>query len=228
MNSKAKLWYLEHFDVMKKLSKDDLMSMEKAMVMKSLSKDTMLSFPKMRDSYVYFLKNGVVKIASMDDEGNELIKYLVKPGYLFGELALLESSEHPDDYAIAVEDCIVCFMEAEKMKQMMLALPEFNLRVRKMIGWRIRKVENRMRDMIFKDATTRIAEFLMEFVKEFGKEKNGGYTVKNFLTHDDIAKLTGTSRQTVTSVLNKFREEKQIQYDAKELSVYTLNAKILT
>lgn len=224
MNDKAKLWYLEHFDVLQKLSKDDLVNMEKAMVMKSLSKDTMLSFPEMRNSYVYFLKQGVVKIASIDDEGREMIKYLVKPGYLFGELALLESNEHPDDYAIAAEDCIVCFMEAEKMKQMMLALPEFNLRVRKMIGLRIRKVENRMRDMIFKDAKTRIAEFLIEFVKEFGKEENGGYRVKNFLTHDDIAKLTATSRQTVTSVLNILRQQNLIAYNEKELQVFTSKA----
>lgn len=224
MSDKAKLWYLEHFDVLQKLSKDDLVNMEKAMVMKSLSKDTMLSFPEMRGSYVYFLKTGVVKIASMDDEGREFIKYLVKPGYLFGELALLESSEHPDDYAIAAEDCIVCFMEVEKMKQMMMALPEFNLRVRKMIGLRIKKVENRMRDMIFKDAKTRIKEFLIEFVKEFGKEIDGGYKVKNFLTHDDIAKLTATSRQTVTSVLNALRQQNLIAYNEKELQIFTTKA----
>ncbi len=228
MSDKAKLWYLEHFDVLQKLSKDDLINMEKAMVMKSLSKDTMLSFPEMRNGYVYFLKQGVVKVATMDEEGREMIKYLVKPGYLFGELALLESNEHPDDYAIAVEDCIVCFMEAEKMKQMMMALPEFNLRVRKMIGWRIRKVENRMRDMIFKDAKTRIAEFLIEFVKEFGKKENSGYKVKNFLTHNDIAKLTATSRQTVTGVLNKLREKNLIEYDGKELKVHALNTASLT
>lgn len=224
MSDKAKLWYLEHFDVLQKLSKDDLVNMEKAMVMKSLTKDTLLSFPEMRGSYVYFLKTGAVKIASMDDEGREFIKYLVKPGYLFGELALLESSEHPDDYAIAAEDCIVCFMEAEKMKQMMMALPEFNLRVRKMIGLRIKKVENRMRDMIFKDAKTRIKEFLLEFVKEFGNEINGGYKVKNFLTHDDIAKLTATSRQTVTSVLNVLRQQNQIAYNEKELQIFTSKA----
>jgi CRP/FNR family transcriptional regulator len=224
MSDKAKLWYLEHFDVLQKLSKDDLVNMEKAMVMKSLTKNTLLSFPEMRGSYIYFLKTGVVKIASMDDEGREFIKYLVKPGYLFGELALLESSEHPDDYAIAAEDCIVCFMEAEKMKQMMMALPEFNIRVRKMIGFRIKKVENRMRDMIFKDAKTRIKDFLDDFVKDFGKEENGSYKVKNFLTHDDIAKLTSTSRQTVTSVLNTLREQKLIAYNDKELQVLSSKA----
>lgn len=221
METKDKLWYLEHFDILQHLKKDDIISMEKAMVMRAIDKNTMLHFPEMKSRYVYFLKEGTVKISTQREDGQELIKYIIKPGCIFGEMALLENSEDENDYAVAMENCIVCFMNVENLKEMMQMNSGLNMRIRKLIGLRIKKVENRLSSMVFKDAATRVHDFLKEFVVEYGIEQKTGFTAKLFLTHDDIAKLTATTRQTVSTVMNKLREQGKIFYDQKHLTVFT-------
>lgn len=221
MEIKDKVWYLEKFDILQRLKKDDIINMEKAMVMRNLSRNTMLHFPEMKSRYVYFLKEGVIKIATLDSDGNEFIKYLIKPGCIFGEMSLLESHENENDYAIAVEDCIVCFMDVENLKVMMQMNTDLNLRIRKLIGLRIKKVETRLSSLVFKDANARVYEFIKEFATEFGSQTENGYTVKFFLTHEDVAKLTATTRQTVSTIMGKLREDGKIDYNQKYLTFFT-------
>jgi CRP/FNR family transcriptional regulator, cyclic AMP receptor protein len=119
-----------------------------------------------------------------------------------------------------LDDCVVCFMDVDHLKAMMNANPELNLRIRKIIGWRIKKLENRLYNMVFKDAPTRVHEYLQDFAQEFGIRNGDHYRVNLFLTQDDIAKLTATTRQTVATVMNRLREEGRIQYTQRTLKVF--------
>jgi CRP/FNR family transcriptional regulator, cyclic AMP receptor protein len=221
MDTKDKLWYLEHFDILQRLKKNDIVNMEKAMVMRTIGKNTMLHFPEMKNKYVYFLKEGIVKISSQNEDGQELIKHIIKPGFIFGEMALLENTEDENDYAVTLEDSIVCFMDVENLKAMMQMNTDLNISIRKLIGLRIKKVENRLSSMVFKDAATRIYDFLKEFAQEYGRNEKDGCTAKLFLTHDDIAKLTATTRQTVSTAMNKLRQHGKISYTPKKITVFT-------
>lgn len=217
--SNLKYWYLEKFDFTQKLCKEERVHMEKSMVMKKVDKDTMLHFPEMKEKFIYFLKEGMVKIVHYNEDGRETIKYLVSPGNIFGELALLENDENSNDYAIALNDCTICFMDVEQLNMMMQENKDLSISIRKLIGLRLKKLETRIESLIFKDAQTRIVEFLAELFKEFGKEEGQGLKVKNFLTHDEIAKLTASSRQTVTSVLNDLRKKGIITYSSKYIEL---------
>jgi len=217
----TKIWYLEKFDFTKKLCKDEVIHMEKSMVMRKVAKDTVLHFPEMKEKFVYFLKDGLIKIVHYSEDGREAIKYLISPGNIFGELALLENSENNNDYAVAVNDCTICFMNVEVVSTMMQQNNELTIHIRKLIGLRLKKLETRLESLLFKDSRTRIIEFLLELGKEFGTELNGKVVVKNFLTHDEIAKLTASSRQTVTMLLNELRTKGQLTYSTKLIEFTT-------
>lgn len=219
MINSQKYWYLEKFDLTTRLSKDEMMQMDRAMVMKKIDKNTLITFPELKGNYIYFLKEGIVKIVNVSDEGNEMIKYLITSGQIFGELALLETQESENDYAVAVNDCVICFMEANIVKMMMEDNPKMAMYVRKLVGLRLKKIERRLESIIFKDAPTRIKEFVQDFAREYGKLREEGLVITNFLTHDDIAKITATSRQTVTLVLNDLRSKGLIEYSPKSLTI---------
>ena len=200
------------------MTREEIESVEKSSIRRSLTKNSILRFPKSHNKFVYFLEKGVIEIARTDEKGNEFIKYLLKPGNLFGELPFV-GTETPEDYAVALEDSAVWFIDADKLKQWMKENQELMTEVLKQVGTRMRKVENRLQSMFFKDARTRAREFIPEFVKEFGEKTSAGYEVRNFLTHDDISKLTLTSRQTVNRVLNELRDQHLIAYDKKLIRI---------
>jgi CRP/FNR family transcriptional regulator len=91
--------------------------------------------------------------------------------------------------------------------------------VLKVYGLRIQKLERRLHDLLYKDSTTRIKEFIVDYLDEFGEtSKEGKLIAKNLLSHKEIANLTNTSRQTVSNVLSKMRKEGVINYNAQFIS----------
>src|SRR5437868_7278732 len=190
-------------------------SFENQMMVRVIKKNTILHFPEMQDKYVYLLKEGCIKIAVVNKDGKEAIKYLVKPGDIFGEISLLGVAPSCEDYATALDDSVIYFSGVQQIEHWMTVYPELRSAIRQNLGRRIRKAEDRFLSMIFKDAHARIWKFLNELAMEFGRRTDQGYEIKNFLTHDDIAKLTDTSRQTVNRILNQLRDQKLIAYNTE-------------
>ena len=90
----------------------------------------------------------------------------------------------------------------------------------KIYGLRIKKLERRLHDLLYKDSPERIKDFTLDYLEEFGeKDEFGNLVAKNLLTHKDIANLTNTSRQTVSNVLSLMRKEGSIFYDTQIISL---------
>jgi CRP/FNR family transcriptional regulator len=116
---------------------------------------------------------------------------------------------------VAMSDCVVCFMKVKDLEELMSLNPQLSNHINKLIGFRIKRIERRLESLIFKDAKTRIVEFIKDLGIEYGTKENGRMKVKNFLSHEDIAKITSTSLQTVTRVLNELKEQGKIFYNTK-------------
>ncbi len=210
MSSKTKLWYLENFNLFEVLSQEDKMKMADQIIDSTVGKGEYIYFPEDPSTTLFILKEGRVKIGSFSDDGKEIIKTILSPGEIFGELALV-GEETRNDFAIALEaDTVVCAISLDDMMKAMEGNPRLNLQITKLIGLRLRKVERRLESLVFKDARARIIEFIKDIAKEQGKKIGDEVLVKHHLTHQEIANITATSRQTVTTVLNELREQDQI------------------
>ena len=100
---------------------------------------------------------------------------------------------------------------------------EFNLKVVENLGKKIHKIESRLESLVFHDARTRIVEFIKENANNFGRKVGYEMLLKHSLTQQDIANFTGTSRQTVTSVLNDLRNSNQIYFKRKSILIRDLS-----
>jgi len=163
-----------------------------------------------------------MKISNISDDGKGMIKYIVKPCNIFGELNLLDNEEDRHEIAVDMENCEVCFIPAETIKKLMRMNRSFQKSIHQFISKWIKKIEERMFSPMLKDVKQRILDFLKEFVSGFGHPVNGGYQARNFLTHEDIARITTTSRQSVTTSLVYLKKHGIIDYDTQNLSVYHL------
>src|SRR5205085_427544 len=138
------------------MKKDVYKPIEHFMLVRSIKKNAILHFPGMSHKWIYFLKEGLVKIAVMNDEGKEVIKSLIKQGHFFGELPILMEAERSQDYAVAMEDSVVGFVDTNKIRELMEVDSDFRTEVCRQIGRRILKAEKRLLSITFKDAHTRI------------------------------------------------------------------------
>jgi CRP-like cAMP-binding protein len=165
------------------------------------------------------IAQGSVKIGSYSQRGKEITKTILRKGEIFGELALA-GEEHRLDFAQSMsDDTRVCSMGIDMMQNLMVKNKALSLKIFKLIGFRFRKLERRLESLVFKDARTRIVEFIKEMAEERGQKVGFETMVKNQLTHQDIANLTGTSRQTVTTILNDLRERNLINFDRRKILI---------
>ena len=164
---------------------------------------------------IYLVTQGKIKILYYTESGGEIVKNVLLKGDVFGELAIL-GEERRQDYAQSSQDkTSVCQLSIEQMKELMKDDKPFALRINKLIGLRIKKLERRLDALVFKDARTRLLDFIRELATEKGTDENGRLRVEHSLTHKDIADLTGTSRQTVTTLLNEMKNEGLIDFERK-------------
>jgi len=161
-----------------------------------------------------------VKISKYSENGNEIILAILGPGEIFGELAITGQNAG-DEVAEIVEDSIICELSTEDMRQMLETNPKFNLQITKLIGLKFKKIQNRLESLYFRSAPDRIREFIKELATEHGEKtgKENETAVKLNLTHEDIAKLTATTRQTVTSVFNELEKQGIIEYSRKQILI---------
>jgi len=193
-----------------------MMEMCDLLEMEHLNKGTSIEIGARNKKCVFFLKKGAVKIV---DSTNDTTKYVVKMGNIFGELALYDNEAASKEVALTLEDSIICYIEADMMEGLMEKHKSLKNGVLKIYGLRIRKLESRLQDLLYKDSKTRIEEFVRSYIEEFGVDKLGRTEAKSLLSHKDIANLTNTSRQTVNNVLSTLRKEKKIDYDVKHISI---------
>lgn len=214
MNPETIYWHLQHFNLSKRLTKDEMIHMCSALVMKHYKKGFELRLEKGKSSDVFFLKKGAAKVIRLTKNGEEIIKDLINEGEIFGILGLLHG-EGQNDYAVAMDDTIVCVIDVLSMKNLMEENRRLNNHIFKLAGIRIKKLERRLESLVHKDAKTRIEEFIMDYIMDFGREEGEFIRAKNLLSDSDIGKLTSTSRQTVNKTLNRLKLDNIIDFDRK-------------
>lgn len=222
MEAYTKLWYLENFSLAQVLSQEEIKILDKCAIMENKSKNQILYFPSDNADTIYILKKGQVRISRISPEGKEIIMSFVGPGELFGEIAIPEQPEKRQEIARVTENSLLCIVKVDDIKQLMLNNHKFNMAILKLIGFRFKKVQSRLESLIFKTADKRIVSFIKEIADEHGRKIRGApdlREVKLGLSHADIAKLTATSRQTVTTVLNALVRKGIITYDCKRINI---------
>lgn len=172
--------------------------------------------------HLYILVKGTVKIGAFSSDEREVLKAIIHPLSVFGELGLVgEKTRREFARTINEETQLVCvpIREVQKLMERNTAL---GMSVLDHIGSRLLQIERRMESLIFQDARTRIIQFLKESAAKRGRRVGFEWLFKHSLTQQDIANITGTSRQTVTSVLNELRKDNLIHFNRKSILIRDL------
>lgn len=223
MTLKSKLWYLENFNLFKGLDKNSFEELNRISKLKQIKKGEAVYFATDPATTIYLLKQGRVKLTRYSGEGKELIIALINQGDVFGEMSVL-NQDLRNDFATAMEDCCILEISKSDFENFLDRHNEVNIRMTKLIGLRFKRYTEKIEELVFKDAPQRVVSFLLKLGEDAGKKIGGEIFVRPFLTHEDIAKLTACSRQTVNAVLTDLREKKLINFDRKKLIIHNSEA----
>lgn len=173
----------------------------------------------------YLVKEGKVKITRKSDDGKEIILAILRPGEVFGELSIA-GCEKREDAAVTTEDSLVCLFNVCDFRCLMDNNPRLSLQITKLIGLKLQKIQRRLESLIFRSSEDRVRDFLRDLAAEYGYEiglNSNEVAIPIRLTHEEIGKLTATSRQTVTTVLVSLSKSNILSYDRHRIYIKSLN-----
>jgi len=214
------LWFLENIDVTGLFCPNKLGAgkLEKT-THREFKKGDYIFLPNEHADKVYFVFEGRVKIGTYGDEGKEITKVVLGAGEVFGELAIVGGNGKRRDFAYAMEKTVTCVLSMQEIKSLMREYNGFSLFMMQIMGRRVLDMEKRLESLVFKDSRSRIVEYLFNLGENKGQRVGYEMLVRKFTTHQEIANLTATSRQTVTTVLNELRNKNVLTFNRKRLLI---------
>jgi CRP-like cAMP-binding protein len=217
MSQETQYWYLRNhklFSVLSNAQIDDLCIMTRY---KRAEKGEIIYFADEPEKRIFILKKGAIKICENDGKGNEVVKELLMQGDLFGEISL-DQGKGGSEYAQALsKDVIICSFRLADFEYVLENNPDIALKYTKLVGFKFKKLKNSYNNLFFKDVKTRLITFLIDWAEREGEKIGDEIFLKNYLTHQDIAGVICSTRQTVTQLLNELEEEKLISYGRKDV-----------
>ena len=166
---------------------------------------------------VYILRRGMVKLSSLSDKGRETILHILKPDEVFGELLL--SQQQRAFTAVTLEDSVVAIISKESFVELLSTVPAIALTFIRLLSKRLASVERDLAEFGHTWSYHRLARVLLQLAENYGKEVPNGTLINVRLTHEDLANLIGTSRETVTTQLNRFTRMGLLKRDARRFIV---------
>ncbi len=169
---------------------------------------------------LYFIKKGCIKIGYVDADGTEVIKEIIERGEIFGQFSL-EKNNLAGEFAIAHKtDVSLCAFTTEDFEKLLYKKPQLAIAFSKQVGQKFRKLENRLHNLLNKNVRTRLINFLLHLIdanKNAGDSAGEKICIPNYLTHEDIACLIGSSRQTVTTVINELTALHLLSFNRQQI-----------
>jgi len=219
MNTEIKYLYLKQHAVTAGLTDAQLLEMTNSVKVKNVKKGESVYMNDGFDSRIYLLVKGKIKISEVDDRGDELIKEILLATEIFGDVSL-DGSISDDEFAEALtENTVICSFRSSHFKQLMQTNVVLAMNFIQQVSGKFRRLENRHSNLVFKDAKSRLISFFREWASREGSREVETIKLNNYLTHNDIAGMISTSRQSVTTLLNELREGGFICYNRKHIEI---------
>jgi len=218
MNS---LWFFDDVNLFNLLCPHKFKAFKSCHSFNAYAKNDYIYFEEDAANKIYLIEKGKVKIGYYAEDGKEVIKTILSRGELFGEKAILGEVTR-NEFAQSIDDkTSICPVGVDAMYDLMRDNKSFSLKIYKFLGFRFRKLERRLQILLFKDAKTRLLEFLKELCEEYGYDcpDTGNHIIKHPYTQKDIASLIGTSRPTLNTLLNELKEDKIVDFTRKRLTI---------
>lgn len=219
MTTSTNATFLSQFPLFAALTEEEREKLFRMAELKKKPKYSFIYHPDEPSDTIYFLIKGAVKIGTHSTDGKEVIKSLIHPMAMFGELGLIGEQKRQDFAQALKEEVHLYAVKVEDFKRLMRNNYALCDTVMSLFGNRLMRAENKLESLIFKDARTRIVDFIKDSVETRGRRVGFEMLLKHQLTHQDIANITCTSRQTVTLVLNDLKKSDLIYFNRGKILV---------
>jgi CRP/FNR family cyclic AMP-dependent transcriptional regulator len=213
-----RLWCMSEVDIFCDLNEEEMESMAQAAPMRTYPAGTLVFSPHQPVEALFILKKGRIRIFRVSEDGRALTTAIIEPGTIFGEMIAVGQQMH-GSFAEAMDEVVVCVMSQADVRRLLLGDPRIAARITETMGRRLGELEQRLSDAVFKSVPERLAGTVATLAA--GRSRLRGGQVR--ITHEQLAALAGTSRETTTKVLGDLADQGLIALGRGRITVLDID-----
>ena len=214
-----KMWHLHHCPLFAGVSMAEMKHLADITVMFKLEPQERIVYDPEHANAIWMIKEGLLTLTYGDAEGKDATVMLFSPGDLFGAIGEQQDLDYSQN-VVALKPTVLCRMTQQQMEALLHKYPEMGYRLTKFSWRRIARLQQRLAEIMTKSVKVRLATLLLNLSEEFGEaHADGTRSVGLTVTHDDLARLVGSSREMVSKVMGGFRENGWIRSSRKRIDL---------
>ena len=201
--------FLKNVSIFTNLSDEKLGSIEKLFTLREYPKGSMIILEEEYGDVVFIVETGTIKITRVNDEGKEVILSLMGRYDIFGEMSVIDGEARSAN-VLAQENCTLYAIRSEDFLEILKKNFEVSFELMGVLAERIRKSDQHIEALSLSDAEHRIGVSILNLAEEMGIIRHGKVTIENLPFQQDIANMSGTSRETVSRILKLFEDKNML------------------
>ena len=196
---------LKEIELFSELNDKDLQEVATLAQIKNISTDTTIFHEGDDADAVFVVVEGRVKIVTTSTDGKEFILSVLGAGQVFGEMGLLETAPRSAS-VITITEVELLVIKRGDFDHLLTSSPGISRKLMAILSRRLRRANSKMESLAYMDVAGRLARYLLDMALDHGNRLGNGWVVVRRPTHSDIAHSIGTSRETVSRLINEFEE----------------------
>ena len=218
VDEKRAIWYLKKIPLLADLTAEDLARLAEKVELVEVRRRQVVFLPGDPGHSVYFVNGGRVKISKVTRDGKELTLAYRGPGEVFGELALVDGGPR-EDMAEAMDTALLTVMARGDFEALVDREHGIAVRLTRVLAERRREIEAKIEHLVFKDVNAKLASLLLRLAGEYGVVDARGTLVALKITHQEMANIIGSTRETVSLTLSQFKRRGLVLSDGRKIIV---------
>ena len=215
---KRTLWYLKKIPLLADLGPEVLARLAERVEMKEVRRREVVYLPGDPGRSLFFVNGGRIKVSKVTRDGKALTLSYCGPSEVFGETCLIDGGPR-SEMAEAVENAMLTEVERADFERLLAMHPSLGSSMTKLMVTRRREHENKVEGLVFRDVTSKLAELLVKLAGEYGVDDSRGTMVALKITHQELANLIGSTRETVSLTLSTFKKRKYIVTEGRKVII---------
>lgn len=167
---------------------------------------------------VFVLRRGRVKVSQRSGAGREVILWFCGEGEIFGMAEATRGGVRVVN-ADASEDAVVWSLTTSAFRKFVTQHPSAALLALESFAVRLRDLSGTLVNIVSDDVRLRVVKVILRLGARYGTRRNDRVQVAIPLTHQEIADMIGTTRQTVTGVLNELKRAGVLAFNRHRIQI---------
>jgi CRP-like cAMP-binding protein len=194
--------------------------LEQAAETREYRRRQVIFFPDNSADFVYVMCTGRIKISKVSDQGREITLFMLDSPNIFGETGLSQNDGAYGVMAETLEDSSVALFRRDPLWSAVAESPAASVEMFRLISRRRASAEAQLADMAFLDVTKRLAKLLLRLSESgSGRADRGSVLMRTKLTHQELAHMVGSTRETITMILNDFRRTGCVDFVGRRIVI---------